>query len=292
MTVEELSSKCGAIPHRLKPLLDVCVSMGLMVLQNRRYMNSPFSRVYLVEGEPLYVGDLIQLQYDESKQWDTLYDIMIGDKDMVHEPRSEELKHKTFIRAMNNLGMLGEAEALENSVDISGCRQMIDAGGGSGIYSLVFCRMNPELRSTILDKKVTLAVTKEMIADSEERERITLTEADITKATFGENIDAVLLSDVIYDQSEAAAVLRNAWDCLRRNGLLVVRGYYSDPDDSKPLFGALFVLNQLVFDPDRTIMTVSSLQQIIRSTGFTITKLSPLTERSFVITAKKVNKGT
>lgn len=292
MTVEELSSKCRAISHRLKPLLDVCVSMGLMVLQNKRYMNSPFSRVYLVEGEPLYVGDLIQLQYDESKQWDMLYNIMIGDKNILHEPWSEESKHKTFIRAMNNLGMLGEAEALKNSVDISGCRQMIDAGGGSGIYSLVFCQKHPELRSTILDKKVTLAVTKEMIADSEERERITLTEADITKATFGENVDVVLLSDVIYDQSEAAAVLRNAWDCLRRNGLLVVRGYYSDPDDSKPLFGALFVLNQLVFDPNRTIMTVSSLQQIIRSTGFTITKLSPLTERSFVITAKKVNKGT
>lgn len=287
MTVGELSSKCGAIPHRLKPLLDVCVSMGLMVLQHNRYMNSPFSRVYLVEAEPLYVGDLIQLQYDESKQWDRLYGIITGNEHRPHEPQSEELKHKTFIKAMNNLGMLGEAEALKNSVDISGCRQMIDAGGGSGLYSLVLCQKYPELRSTILDKKETLDITREMIADCEERERITLIEADITKASFGENIDVVLLSDVIYDRSEAAAILRNAWDSLRRNGLLIVRGYYADPDDSKPLFGALFVLNQLVFDPDRIILTVSSVQKIVRNTGFTITKLSPLTERSFVITATK-----
>lgn len=284
MTVEELSSKCRAIPHLLKPVLDVCVSMGLMDLQNDRYMNSHFSRVYLVEGQPRYVGDLIQLQYNESKQWGRLYTIIIENKE---EELTDEVKHRTFIKAMNNLGMLGEAEALRDSVELSGCKLMVDAGGGSGLYSIVLCQKYPELRSIILDKRDTLIVTKEIIANYKEKVRITLRELDITKESLGENIDIVLLSDVIYDELEAVRILRNAWNCLCQNGILIIRGYYSDPDNSKPLFGALFVINQLVFDPDRKIMTISSLQKNIRNIGFTVTKISPLTERSFIIIAKK-----
>lgn len=284
MTAEELSSNCRATPHLLEPLLDACVSLGLLDLQNEKYINSHFSRVYLVEGQPRYVGDLIQLQYNESKQWDRLYNIIIESED---EELTDKVKHRTFIKAMNNLGMLGEAEALRDSVELSGCKAMVDAGGGSGLYSIVLCQKYPELRSIILDKRDTLIVTKEIIESYNEKERITLREVDITKESLGENIDVVLLSDVIYDELEAVRILRNAWNCLCQNGILIIRGYYSDPDNSKPLFGALFFINQLVFDPDRKIMTISSLQKNIRNIGFTVTKISPLTERSFIIIAKK-----
>jgi hypothetical protein len=69
--------------------------------------------------------------------------------------------------------------------------------------------------------------------------------------------------------------------------MLIVRGYYSDPEDSRPLFGALFVLNQLVFDPGRSVMTVKGVQNKLIEHGFAIETMSPLTERSFMIIARK-----
>ena len=287
MTAEEIASKCGAVPHLLKALLDVCVSMGLILSQNDKYMNSHFSRVYFVEGEPRYVGDFIELQYDESKQWDRLYDIITKSSNVREDQPASDVNHRTFIKAMNNIGMLGEAEALGNSVDLFGLKEMVDAGGGSGLYSIVLCKKYPELRSTILDTRDTLAITEEMIADCKERDRITLREVDITKESFGEHIDVVLLSDVIYHESTAAPILKNVWDCLRQKGMLILRGYYSDPENSKPLFGALFVLNQMVFDPNRRMMTISSLRRNVSDIGFTLTQTSPLTERSFVMIARK-----
>jgi predicted nicotinamide N-methyase len=240
-----------------------------------------------VEREPQYVGDLIKLQYDEGKQWDRLYDIIIGSSHEGEDQDTSEVDYRTFTKAMNNLGMLGEAEALDNSVDLTGCKEMVDAGGGSGLYSIVLCRKYPELTSTILDTGGTLVITEEMISGSKERERITLRQADITKESFGEDIDVVLLSDVIYDESTAEPILKNAWNCLRQNGILIIRGYYSDPENSKPLFGALFVLNQIVFDPSRIILTISSLRKKVQDIAFTITRTSRLTERSFLLTAKK-----
>ena len=287
LPIDEIASKCNAIPHLLKPLLDACVSMGLLILQDDKYMNSHFSRVYFIEGEPQYVGDLVKLQFNESKQWDKLFNIIIDIENKKKGEDKAEFKERTFIKAMHNLGMLGEANALCNAVDISGCKQMVDAGGGSGLYSIIFCRSYPELNSTILDRNETLKITKEMIEDYEERERITLREADLEKDSYGKNIDVVLLSDVIYDERTASLILRNAWNCLRQDGFLILRGYYSDPNNSKPLFGALFVLGQLVFDSNRKIITISTLQRIVNDAGFNLTKISPLTERSHILIAKK-----
>lgn len=286
MNVRQLASNYDTIPRVLKPLLDSCVSMGLLELNTDEYTNSHFSRVYLKEGGPFYVGDLIKLQYFESNKWNSLYDVILENQEQCEV--NEEIVHRTFIRAMHNLGGLGEANALCNAVDLSGCTHMVDAGGGSGIYSIALCKKYPDLWSTILDRSETLAITEELIAEYEERERITLREADIEKDSFGDGIDAVLLSDVVYDQATAGPILENARNSLREGGILVVRGYYSDPEISKPLFGALFVLGQLVFDPEREMLTISSLEDMVSKKGFTVIGRAPLTERSFVLLAERL----
>ena len=287
MTVEEIASQCGATPNRLESLLNVCTSMGLVVLEKGKYFNSQLSRIHLVEGEPRYVGDFIKHQHDIANKWDGLLTAVAGKASPEADQATDAAFHKTFIKAMNNLGMLGEAEALQNVVDLDGCQEMVDVGGRSGLYSVILCQKHPELRSTILDRRETLSITKDMIAGYKEAQRITLREADYTRDDFGEEVDVVLLSDVIYDESKAAPVLKKAWNCLRGNGILVLRGYYSDPAKSNPLFGALFVLNMLLFDPESKTMTISSLEKQIREVGFTITRVAPLTERSTLVVARK-----
>lgn len=125
------------------------------------------------------------------------------------------------------------------------------------------------------------------MAGYEERERITLREADIEKDPFGDATDVVLLSDVVYEKATAGPILANAWSALRDGGILIMRGYYSDPEISKPLFGALFVLGQLVFDPEREVLTISSLEDTVIEKGFVLMRSAPLTERSFVLLAEK-----
>jgi ubiquinone/menaquinone biosynthesis C-methylase UbiE len=284
MSGKELAAQTNADEVFLQAVLNALVCMGLLQAQNEKFNNSHQSRIYLVEGEPYYVGDFIQLLVNESSRGDKLYSLVSGGKEIAEEGAES---HRTFIKAMHNIGMLGEADALVNCVDLSGFPTMIDAGGGSGIYSIALCRKYPDLTSVILDSKETLAVTNEFVSKHKEHDRIELRECDITKETLGENVDAVLLSDVTYGEAEAETILRNVWNCLRENGRLIVRGYYFDPQHSNPLFGALFAINQLVIDSDRTIITLPSLKALIEKTGFIITKTSPLTERSFVIIATK-----
>jgi SAM-dependent methyltransferase len=288
MASEEIASECGAVPRLLKTLLEACVGIGLLTSRKGKYRNSDFSRMHLVEGEPRYVGDLIQIQHTEFRPWHRLHEMIAGvDIGRADVSTGDPGYHRTFIKAMNNLGMLGEAEALADAVDLSGCGTMVDAGGGSGLYSVYLCQRYRDLRSTLLDRRETLDVARELIADRPEKDRIVLREADITKDRFGENVDAVLLSDVIYDEAEAVPILRNAWNCLRDGGQLVVRGYYWDEENSRPLFGAIFMLNVMVFDAERRVLTLGALRDHVTRAGFRIQGASPLTERSTVLIASK-----
>ena len=104
---------------------------------------------------------------------------------------------------------------------------------------------------------------------------------------LGRNLDAVLLSDVMYGEAGAKDLLRNAWNSLSDNGLLIVRGYYADPGHSGPLFGALFAVKLLVDDPHQKNMSISDVADNVTAAGFTIQKTAPLTERSYVLVARK-----
>ena len=115
LSVEEIASKSEAIPDRLKPLLGACVSLGFLEFEDDKYRNSHFSLVYFMEGQRFYVGDFLKLVNDESLQWFRLPDIIRGNEKINKERPYIVLDYKTFISAMNNIGNLGEAEALKDS---------------------------------------------------------------------------------------------------------------------------------------------------------------------------------
>ncbi|MGD8352590.1 MAG: methyltransferase [Pseudomonadota bacterium] len=285
MTDKELSTVLGTRTQTLKPLLDACLSLDLLHNKDGKYLNSPFGREHLAHGKPGYVGDFIEMVSAESRQWDGLPDLITGRDDEPSDHPEGEGDARKFTLAMNNIGMLGEAEALAGAVDLGDCSKIVDAGGGSGVYSVYLCRKFPHLRSVVIDNRETLAAAREKIA-GEEKDRIELLEADIAKDPLGENVDAVLLSDVLYEETFARKVLVNARASLRDKGLLVIRGYYHDPENPGSKLGALFRLNQMVFNPDGSILTLPSIKDKVVEAGFTITMVTPLTELSTLILAR------
>ncbi len=92
MTAEEIASKSGTITNFLIPLLNACEKLDLLQSSSGKFINSHISQLYLVEGQPRYVGDLIELQYNESKQWDKLFDIILESDSKKEEKNKEENK--------------------------------------------------------------------------------------------------------------------------------------------------------------------------------------------------------
>ncbi len=288
MTIDEIANVTGARIRPLEGLLDGCVALGLLRRHGERYRNSHESEAYLVEGRPLYLGDIIEVQSIEVGNWERLYDLVMGGGTCREKEAKAEVTPDLFTKAMNNLGMLGEAEALAGAVDLTDCKTLIDVGCGSGLYSITLCRHYPDLQAVLLDKKEVLKVTNRFIKKSSLKNRMSVRAADILEEPYGTGTDVVLLSDVLYqDSSTCIRILRSAYDALAPGGLLIIRGYYTDPESSQPLFGSLFALGRLLADENREIISVPLLHSWVEKAGFRITASHALTERSTCIQARK-----
>lgn len=291
LTVEELAEAEKAVPRYLKAVLDACTAMGFLHFENNRYTNSNLSNIYFVEGKPLFLGDITDILAVEASNWENLYDLVKSGENRTGAPKSTvELEPQRFTLAMNNLAMLGEADALINTVNLADYKKLTDVGCGSGIYSISLCQRYPDLNAVLLDRKEVLETTRKLVVKNNLEHRIKTREADIVNDSYGEQSDIVLLSDVLYGTSATCmAILKSAYENLVPGGTLLIRGYYSDPGEKNPVFGSLFSIKLILDDSDREIISISQLREWLEEIGFKDHNTFPLTEKSTCITAVKAN---
>jgi SAM-dependent methyltransferase len=287
MEAERLALETGCVPRLLEALLDACAAMGLLCREGDRYRNSHLSSAYLVKGRPLYVGHILEIQSRGAPRWGRLLHMMTtGESPEGPDEFGEQ--HPVFTRAMNDLGMHGEASALAAAVDLSACRSLVDLGCGSGLYSISLCRRFPQLTATLVDREPVLPTTNEMVASSGLADRIRVRAGDMETDPIGEGVDAVLLSDSLYyDAATAKRLLRSVFAALTEDGTIIIRGYYPDPGASEPLFGAIFRLNLLLFDPERTPPSLDDIKGWLDEAGFRNVRAFALTEKSSCVLAEK-----
>lgn len=177
---------------------------------------------------------------------------------------------------------------MTSAVDLSACKMLVDVGCGSGLYSISLCRRYPELHALLLDREDVLKITSSFIKENNLEDRINTRSADITQDSYGSDTDVVLLSDVLnQDRKTCNTILQSAYDALVSKGMLVIRGYYADPEHSQPVFGSLFAFAQLLWGEGRELISVNLMKSWIKQVGFKILKAHALTERSTIIIAEK-----
>ena len=285
-TAGELAERTGAKPLPLAALLDACVGLALLRLDDGRYANRPVAEIHLVRGRPLFLGDLLRVFAAEASQWLDLKGLVMTGRAKGHGP--VDVGSRRFTMAMHALGLLGEAAALAEAVDLSGRRDLVDVGCGSGVYSIELCRRNPELRAALLDRPEVLEVAGEIVAANRMSERLTLEPGDMLADSYGEDRDVVLMSDVLYEESDACRrMLRSARRALAPGGLLVIRGYFSDPEGDQNPFGALFDLARLFWGEEREPVSRARVLAWLEEAGFEGARSFPLTERSISFRAVK-----
>ena len=285
-TAADLATLTGTRLVPLTSLLDACVGLGLLSVEGGAYTDREAARVHFVEGRPLYCGDLFRVFAAEAPAWQGLRSVVMEQPPDGSGSDAGTIGVPQFTRAMHALGVLGEAEALTGAVDLTGRRNLVDVGCGSGVYSLALCRRYPELRATLIDQPQVLEVTIGYVTQNSLETRVTLMPADFLHDGYGEGRDVVLLSDVLYQESEACrTMLRLARESLVHGGILVIRGYFCNPGTGQGPFGALFDLDRLLTNPSREPLLIPRLLGWLGDAGFVGARSFPLTERSTCVVA-------
>lgn len=232
----EIAEKCGSDLEMTEKILIACASLKLIELENGKYSNSQLANRYLVKDSHFYQGNWIEHAYNLWDYWSRIGEHIGG----TAEEKPQD-KHRTFIMAMHDLAMGGEAEELANHVDLKGKRRLFDVGGGPGTFSIILCQHYPQLKAVLFDLPETIKIAREVIDKWGMSHKIETREGDWNRDDFGKNHDVMLMSNVLHGpESGGEMKLRKAYRSMVSGGLLMIRDFILDENKTGPVSPAMF----------------------------------------------------
>jgi SAM-dependent methyltransferase len=248
-TAEEVAALSNAEPRAIGMLLDALSALELLEKSDKKYIATPFAANNLSKDSSGYLGHIIMHHHHLMSGWAHLDEaVMTGEP--VRQPVShgeDETVRESFLMGMFNLASQ-LAPKIASSVSLSGCRSLLDLGGGPGTYAIHFCLANPELSAVVFDLPTTRKFAEATIDRFQLSQRIVFVPGDFHADPVPVGFDAAWLSHVLHSDgpAECACLLRNAVAALNPGGTLMVQEFILNDAKSGPLFSALFSLNMLL----------------------------------------------
>jgi len=150
-------------------------------------------------------------------------------------------------------------------------RTLLDVGCGTGVYAELACRLNPDLRATLLDFPAVSPAAASLLDSNNQQFHSVV--ADIRELHLDTTFDVVLASNTLHMLPACEA--RQSLDCLCRHvrpgGFLIVQEWPLDESLITPRLSALFNLHiSLAFSGD--LIPSAALHNDLSERGLQILK--------------------
>jgi len=288
-TAAEVARHRGLDAAMVEKMLYPLAAMGLVRRAGgRRWRLTRKAAATMLPGAPCYQGNMLAHGGQVWPFWSDLEEAVRGRRGGWRhtsevEPGPPARSHRDFILAMHDMAMAGRAAELADRVDLGGRRTLMDIGGGPGSYAIALCERYPGLAATVFDLPETIKIAREVIARLRMVGRVGTVAGDWDKDEFGENVDAVLLSNIMHGPTSGAEMkLRKACRALAPGGLLIVQDFLMSAAKTGPLIPALFNLMVGAF-------SLPEMVERIAAAGFARVRVRPMPRHvgTAVITAVK-----
>ena len=277
-TLRAIAEKTGIMENRAEILLTALVSVGLVVKKSGKYCNSSASDNYLVPGRKGFFGDYLRMQiarqmYPSMQRLDS---VLSSEKDAPHlcsysDWMSDPEQAEIFSRSQH-IGSLGPAAVFGKRVDLTGCKRLLDVGGGTGAFCITLCRQYPELQATIIDFPNVTKVGSEFVARAGLSDRIVFLDADVLDNSWPDNQEAVLMSYFVsaIPAKQISRIFKMARQVLTQEGLLLIHDFMVNDDFTGPMLSALWALQHLLFSPETMSLSPGRLNKKLDEAGFSV----------------------
>ncbi len=271
-----LSAVTGVPERRLQTLVAALTSVGALARENGAIVNAPAVETYLNPAGRAYFGDYYRLQIGRQIYRDMLHlDAgLAGDRAAVaHKAMSGWLSDPQEARTFSDAqhaGSMGPALMLSKRLDLTGARKLLDVAGGTGAYSIAFCRANSSLSATILDLPTVIDIARGYVEGAGLADRIALVAGDAREADWPSGQDIVFMSYLLsaIPGEDIPPLLKRAHAALRPGGKVIIHDFMLDATHSGPSSAALFFLSYLANDPDTVSFTAGDVARWVHAAGF------------------------
>ena len=227
MTTEQLATALGANGEKLGPLLYALAFNNLLIEEDGKFSNTPETSTYFVKGKDTYLGESYKIWMNNLqaalKTAETVktgipqakYDWVNMDKDKLEE----------LMEGMA-AGDVKIAHWLSSEYDFSDCRNLLDAGCGSGTLAVAMTEINPQLSATVVDLPQVTPITEKTVINANAQDRVKVIAADLTRELIPGKYDAAILNSIIQVLSpeEAHKVILNIGKTINPGGWIYIFG--------------------------------------------------------------------
>lgn len=231
-TAPKVAADLGLDPLPTRLLLGCLRSGGYVAERSGRYRLTRRGRRWLDPSSPLSVAAYVEGVGDYWTWWQGLTEtVRTGTTAGSHHAAPGDPYWQRYIAGQRELARLSAPEITKKLPLPSRPRSLLDIGGGHGWYSASLCRRYPGLTATVLDLPGSVAVGREIIAETDLADRVAFREGDATTADLGGGYDAVLCFNLIHHlvPAQAAGLLRRIRGALNSGGTLAILDVFAEP---------------------------------------------------------------
>jgi ubiquinone/menaquinone biosynthesis C-methylase UbiE len=247
--------------------LNALCGMGLMRKRGAKFSNSAFASRHL-SGTG---ATLLLPNYDAWNSWGGLASSLItGNRPRTQKPFiSDRAQAKRLLCALD-LHAQQIAPYMIAKLPLSGCRTLLDVGGGLGSFAAAFCHRYPRLRATVVEHPKILPLARQAIRDSGMAKRVRLIGVDFSRDALPRGFDCVFVSNVLHAHgvAENRSLLTQLHRCLNARGHLILRDVFMSRDRTAPEWGALFSVSLLLHTPQGRCYGLDEILRWLREAGF------------------------
>jgi len=270
--------------------LDTLTGFGFLnrkgILDSAAYSNSMETDMYLDKNKPSYIGGMLEMLNNRLYQlWGNLEEgLKTGSpqNEAKHGANLFEAIYKTpekleeFINAMSGIQM-GNFIAFAQKFDFSKYKTLTDAGGSSGLLSLMVARHNPHMNCTSFDLPVVSPIADRTIKHFNLTDQVKTTSGDFFKDPIPP-ADIVVMGNILHDWDEETKIklMKKAYEALPKGGSFVAIEGVIDDERKKNVLGLMMSLNMLIETGKGFDYTFADFNKWAKEAGFSSTNLLPL----------------
>jgi predicted O-methyltransferase YrrM len=174
---------------------------------------------------------------------------------------------------------LNAAKVLAGTIDLTGYRNLLDVGGGSGVMSLALARRFPDLTATVLDLEPVCRTAKQIIRRERMTGRVKTRVGDMTRE-IPSGYDVIMFCDA---GDPSVQTLSHVFELLPDRGMIVLADLFSSEDYTEPFLRLMWQLRST----RPWLVTHKEMLARLRQTGFKSVKRHRLTTDMWVLTGVK-----
>jgi hypothetical protein len=281
--------------------LDTLLAFGFLtregILETARYSNSADTDLFLDKKKPSYIGGMLEMLNDrlyqfwgnleeglktgtpqnEAKNGENLFAALYADQDRL----------KGFINAMSGIQM-GNFMAFAQSFDFSKYKTLTDAGGSSGLLSLMVAKHQAHMSCISFDLPPVAPIAQATVDHFQLSNRVKIASGDFLNQPIPE-ADIVVMGNILHDWDEETKLklMQNAYAALPAGGAFVAIEGIIDNERKKNAFGLMMSLNMLIETGKGFDYTFDDFNKWAKAAGFKSTSLLPLAGPSSAAIAYK-----